>query len=68
MLHQPFARAFQFGAKARVGDSDKRPGAFAKCAAAQFGDAVFSDHEIGLGAWRGDDSVGKLRDDARTGA
>ena len=67
-LHQLLARLFQFGAEGRVGDCDKHTGSFGQGAPAQVGNAMFGDHEVGLGARRRDDPVGQLGDDARTGA
>src|SRR3989440_8301448 len=66
--HQTLARPLQLSAEGRIGNRNKRASAFGKRAAAQFGDAVLGDHEVGLGARRCDDSVGQLCDYARTGA
>ena len=41
--------------------------AFGQRAATQFGNAVFGDDEVGLGARRRDDPVGQFCDDARMG-
>src|SRR5258706_8494879 len=67
LSHQPLAPLFQFGAEGRVGDCDKRTDSFSERAAAQFRDAMLGDHEVGRGARRRDDPVGRLDDDARTG-
>jgi len=65
----PAARSpCQFRAECRVGDLDQRAGAFGERAAAQLGNAVLGDDEVGLGARRGDDAIRQAHDDARSAA
>ena len=65
----PAARSpCQFRAECRVGDLDQRAGAFGERAAAQLGNAVLGDDEVGLGARRGDDAIRQARDNARSAA